>query len=154
MTTLVYLPLHVRICCNDYLMRWSVVALLEPVWCFSAAGGDTLHCLSLSLVYWLCNVMFANIACLMFGSHFYKLGVGLAPLSVCGRCWLTRAGLAWRCRDTNTLTATSSQAYVQNTAFMTPHYYSTDGYSALAVSGDFPSDPNNFANYPVCSSLA
>lgn len=32
-----------------------------------------------------------------------------------------------------TLTRTSAAPYVQNTAFLTPHYHSTDGYSALGV---------------------
>eukprot|EP00759_Apiculatamorpha_spiralis_P047338 PhF_6_TR43100/c0_g1_i2/m.65842/K01187/malZ; alpha-glucosidase len=44
------------------------------------------------------------------------------------------------------LTFTSGSAYVQNTMFQSPHYWSTDGYAALAVSGT-QFDPNSFNNY-------
>lgn len=47
-----------------------------------------------------------------------------------------------------TLTQTSSNAYVQNTAFMTSHYWTTDGYAALGVSPILYT-PGQENQYPV-----
>ena len=50
--------------------------------------------------------------------------------------------------DSHTLTRTSSFPKVANTAFYTPHYYSTDGYAALGVSS-LQYDPATIYAYPV-----
>ena len=50
--------------------------------------------------------------------------------------------------DANTLTRTNSNPSVSNTQFYVPHYYSTDGYSALGVTLENFNE-NDYSQYPA-----
>ena len=50
--------------------------------------------------------------------------------------------------DATTLSRTNSNPSVSNTQFYVPHYYSTDGYSALGVSSE-NFDENDYSQYPA-----